>query len=94
MQFQLEAQQKELLVLTNQAHLQLKNAYKNNDEVKIQLEASQMAYKQQIALYENGLSNLVDFTQALYSLNRAEIFGLLFVRKISLSCILSSILDC
>jgi len=73
MQFQLEAQQKELLVLTNQAHLQLKNAYKNNDEVKIQLEASQMAYKQQIALYENGLSNLVDFTQALYSLNRAEI---------------------
>ncbi|AIM36947.1 transporter [Sphingobacterium sp. ML3W] len=65
--------QKELLAETGLAQEQFKNASDNLEETKIQLTASQVAYKQHTALYENGLTNLVDFTQALYSLNRAEI---------------------
>lgn len=73
LQYQLDAQQKELNVLAEQANSQINNAYANYEEAKVQVEAAQMAYKQHTALYENGLTNLVDFTQALYSLNRAEI---------------------
>lgn len=42
-------------------------------QAKIQVEAATLAFTQQKALYDNGLSNLVDFTQALYILQRAEI---------------------
>ncbi|MVX35094.1 TolC family protein [Myroides sp. LoEW2-1] len=42
-------------------------------QTKIQVSAASTAFAQQKALYENGLSNLVDFTQALYTLQRAEI---------------------
>ena len=31
------------------------------------------AFRQKYALYQNGLANIVDFTQALYVLNRAEV---------------------
>ncbi|MDR2221718.1 MAG: TolC family protein [Flavobacteriaceae bacterium] len=62
--------------LTNQVAL-TKEKYNNAQAVwaqsKIQLEAADVAFKQQKALYDNGLSNLVDFTQALYTLQRAEI---------------------
>ena len=68
-----DAHQKELKALSHQADEQLKNAYLNFNETEIQLEAAALAHKQQTALYENGLSTLVDFTQALYGLNRAEI---------------------
>ena len=54
-----------------------KDKYANAEAVwtqsKIQLAAAEVAFKQQKALYDNGLSNLVDFTQALYTLQRAEI---------------------
>lgn len=73
LQYTFDAQQKELKALSQQADEQLKNAYLNFDETEIQLEAAALAHKQQTALYENGLSTLVDFTQALYGLNRAEI---------------------
>ncbi|AZB30483.1 TolC family protein [Chryseobacterium balustinum] len=73
LQYTFDAQQKELKTLSQQANAQLKNAYLNFDETKIQLDAAALAHKQQTALYENGLTTLVDFTQALYSLNRAEI---------------------
>lgn len=73
LQYIFDAQQKELKTLSHQANEQLKNAYLNFDETEIQLEAAALAHKQQTALYENGLSTLVDFTQALYGLNRAEI---------------------
>lgn len=73
LQHTFDAQQKELKALSQQADEQLKNAYLNFDETEIQLEAAALAHKQQTALYENGLSTLVDFTQALYGLNRAEI---------------------
>lgn len=62
--------------LANQVTL-TKEKYVNAQAVwtqsKIQLEAADVAFKQQKALYDNGLSNLVDFTQALYTLQRAEI---------------------
>lgn len=64
---------KELNAQSKMAKAQLQNAFDNFEETKIQLAAAEMAYKQHKALYENGLSTLVDFTQALYSLNRAEI---------------------
>ncbi|WP_314242776.1 TolC family protein [Empedobacter tilapiae] len=73
LQYVFDSQQKELKTLFHQANAQLDNAYDNFEETKVQLQAAEMAYKQQTALYENGLTTLVDFTQALYSLNRAEI---------------------
>lgn len=64
---------KELHAQSLLARAQLRNAYENFGETKVQLSAAQLAYQQHTALYENGLTTLVDFTQALYSLNRAEI---------------------
>lgn len=55
------------------AKVKLTNALANFEETKVQLSAAVLAYQQHSALYENGLTTLVDFTQALYSLNRAEI---------------------
>jgi outer membrane protein len=55
------------------AKAKTKNAVENFEETKVQLTAAQQAYLQHKALYENGLTNLVDYTQTLYSLNRAEI---------------------
>lgn len=65
--------QKELNAQSKMAQSQLHNAYANFDEAKIQLALALLAYKQHTALYKNGLTTLVDYTQALYSLNRAEI---------------------
>ncbi|TGN24484.1 TolC family protein [Empedobacter tilapiae] len=73
LQYVFDSQQKELKILFHQANAKLDNAYDNFEETKVQLQAAEMAYKQQTALYQNGLTTLVDFTQALYSLNRAEI---------------------
>jgi len=64
---------KELNAQSKLAQSQLTNAYENFEETKVQLSAAQLAYKQHTALYENGLTTLVDYTQASYSLNRAEI---------------------
>jgi outer membrane protein TolC len=41
-------------------------------EAPIQVKAAADAYLQKNVLYKNGLSNIVDVTQALYALNRAE----------------------
>ncbi len=64
---------KELNAQSKLAQSQLTNAVDNFEETKVQLSAAQLAYKQHTALYENGLTTLVDYTQSLYSLNRAEI---------------------
>lgn len=64
---------KELGAQSKLAFAQLQNASENFDETKVQLAAAALAYKQHTTLYENGLTNLVDYTQALYSLNRAEV---------------------
>ncbi|ERJ59521.1 TolC family protein [Sphingobacterium paucimobilis] len=65
--------QKDLDAQSMLAKKQINNSFENFEETKIQLAAAQLAYKQHTALYENGLTTLVDFTQALYSLHRAEI---------------------
>ncbi len=36
------------------------------------MNAASAAYLQKSVLYKNGLSNIIDVTQALYALNRAE----------------------
>jgi outer membrane protein TolC len=47
-------------------------ALENYAEAPRQVSAAQQAYLQRTTLYKNGLTNLVDVTQALYTLNRAE----------------------
>ena len=50
----------------------IKNAMANYVEAPIQVHAATQAYLQKSALYKNGLTTLVDLTQALFALNRAE----------------------
>lgn len=50
----------------------IKNALDNYLEVPVQVKAASDAYVQKSVLYKNGLTNLVDVTQALYALIRAE----------------------
>jgi outer membrane protein TolC len=58
------------IVLADQ---QIQNALLTYREAPIQLRAASDAYDQKKALYENGLTNIVDVTQTLYLVNRAEI---------------------
>lgn len=55
------------------AETRISNALKNFNEVPVEVKAASDAYIQKFALYKNGLANIVDFTQALYTLNRAEV---------------------
>lgn len=50
----------------------IKNAMDNYQEAPVQVKAASEAYLQKSTLYKNGLTTLVDLTQALYTLNRAE----------------------
>ena len=54
------------------ANQQINNALTKFREVPIQLKSAEDAYNQKKALYENGLTNIVDVTQTLYFLNQAE----------------------
>jgi outer membrane protein TolC len=54
------------------ADIKLKNALLIYNEVPIQIKAATDAYVQKSVLYKNGLTNLVDLTQILYVLIRAE----------------------
>lgn len=61
--------------LKNQLNLagqKMKNAIAAYVEAPIQVRAATDAYTQKNVLYKNGLSNIVDVTTALYTLNRAE----------------------
>ncbi|WP_245747649.1 TolC family protein [Parapedobacter koreensis] len=61
--------------LSTQLHLadvKITNALENYREAPIQVDAAAEAYQQRSVLYNNGLANLVDVTQALYALVRAE----------------------
>ncbi len=55
------------------AETRISNALKNYREVPEEVKAATDAYNQKFALYKNGLANIVDFTQALFALNTAEI---------------------
>ncbi|WP_026461498.1 TolC family protein [Adhaeribacter aquaticus] len=50
----------------------IENALKNFKEAPIQVKAASDAYMQKSVLYRNGLATIVEITQALYLLNRAE----------------------
>lgn len=50
----------------------LTNALESAKEAPIQVTAASQAYQRQLALYENGLADLVNVTQAFYQLIRAE----------------------
>ena len=50
----------------------IKNALDTYNEVPNQVQAATNAYNQKNALYKNGLSTIVEVTQTLYTLNRAE----------------------
>lgn len=54
------------------ANVRMDYAMQNYKEAPRQVRAAQQAYLQRTTLYNNGLTNLVDVTQALYTLNRAE----------------------
>jgi outer membrane protein TolC len=56
----------------NFADQQINNALVKYKEVPLQLKSATDAYNQKRALYENGLTNIVDVTQTLYMLNTAE----------------------
>ncbi|WP_244139399.1 TolC family protein [Mucilaginibacter ginkgonis] len=55
------------------AETRIANSLKNYREAPIEVKAATDAYKQKEALYRNGLSSIVDFTTALFNLNRAQI---------------------
>ena len=54
------------------ADTKLTNALQIREEAPIQVRSATDAYTQRSALYRNGLTTLVDVTQTLYILNRAE----------------------
>jgi outer membrane protein TolC len=69
-EYELVSQQiKNQLALADQ---KIKYAIANYKEAPIQMKAASDAYLQKSVLYKNGLTNIVDVTQTLYSLNRAE----------------------
>jgi outer membrane protein TolC len=54
------------------AENKLRNAIADYHETPVQVKAALDAWHQKTVLYDNGLTNLVDVTQALYALIRAE----------------------
>ncbi|QRR00352.1 TolC family protein [Dyadobacter sandarakinus] len=50
----------------------IRNAVANFREAPVQVQSATDAYNQKSVLYKNGLSNIVDVTQALYVVTRAE----------------------
>ncbi|MFT4023084.1 MAG: TolC family protein [Flavihumibacter sp.] len=54
------------------AETKLINALANFNETPVQVKAATDAYLQKSVLYKNGLTTIIDVTQTLYTLNRAE----------------------
>jgi outer membrane protein TolC len=54
------------------ADRKIRNAVADYFETPLQVKAATEAYQQKVILYRNGLTNLVEVTQALYVLTRAE----------------------
>ena len=64
--------EQQLQIQSDAADAKIQYAMANYSEAPKQVKAAQQAYLQKSTLYKNGLTNLVDVTQALYTLNRAE----------------------
>jgi outer membrane protein TolC len=65
----ISTQLKDQLLFSDQ---QIENSISSIKEVPVEYKAASDAYLQKTVLYKNGLTNIVDVQQALYSLNRAE----------------------
>ncbi|HEY4323310.1 MAG TPA: TolC family protein [Mucilaginibacter sp.] len=68
----LQEQQQLLAVSANQADVEMQTALNRLQEIPNQLKAANASYRQQLSLYRNGLSNIVDLDAALNILYRAE----------------------
>jgi outer membrane protein, adhesin transport system len=64
---------RELKSQLNFADDKIKITLENYAEAPIQVKAAQQAYLQKSTLYKNGLTDLTDLTQTIFTLNRAEI---------------------
>jgi outer membrane protein, adhesin transport system len=69
---ELQLQNNMLSSLVSSADVEVKTNLDKLNEIPIQLEAATRAYSQQLALYNSGLSNIIDVDNTLYILNRAE----------------------
>ncbi|MNK28853.1 Outer membrane efflux protein [compost metagenome] len=68
----LKAQRQELLLQSKQAYAELNTALERLREIPRQLVAAQAGYRQKLALYKNGLTNIIELNAALAVLYRAE----------------------
>lgn len=68
----LQEQQQLLAISANQADVEMQTALNRLQEIPNQLKAANASYRQQLSLYRNGLSNIVDLDAALNILYRAE----------------------
>jgi outer membrane protein TolC len=64
--------QQQLITQNNFADAKLKNAIADYYETPLQVKAASDTYHQKLVLYNHGLTDLVNVTQALYALVRAE----------------------
>jgi adhesin transport system outer membrane protein len=69
---QLEEQRQLLAVNGNQADVELTTAVQRLQEIPHQLKAANDSYRQQLSLYKNGLTTIIDLNAALNILYRAE----------------------
>ncbi len=67
-----EAVNTELINREDAANARFEYAIENFNEAPLQVTSAEQAYKQRLALYNNGLSDLTDVITAQYALNRAE----------------------
>lgn len=64
--------EQQILLQGSLSDKKLHNALESLKEAPIQVQAATQAYRSQVALYDNGLTDLVNVTQAFYLLIRAE----------------------
>ena len=69
---ELQEQQQLLSINASQADVEMQTALNRLHEIPNQLKAANDSYRQQLSLYKNGLSNIVDLDAALNVLYRAE----------------------
>lgn len=72
LQHEYELAEQQLLAQLQLSDTKWKNAMSIYEQTPVQLQAANDAYVQRSALYKNGLADLVDLSQAIYALVRAE----------------------
>ena len=69
---ELELVKQQMVTQLNFSDSKIKNAIADYYETPLQVHAADDTYQQKLVLYSHGLTNLVDVTEALYALIRAE----------------------